>query len=630
MKNIKWIFLGVLLLALYSQATILPQRVGPVSQYGKLITGEDLNGKGRIYGSIQGVKKDAEVQLMGLSLSWSLQWPSGGAFYGSSYLKSLVEKQNPELIRAAMGAVATWGRGNYLTRPEFYLAQMDTIVQAAIQNDIYVLIDFHSEGGYWFTLHPGAEPKYEFNDSEMSFTKEQAAEFFSLMAARYGKYPHVIFEIYNEPVSETWSELKDYSETVIAAIRKYSDNLIVVGTPMWSSMAGDAVSDPLDDPNVAYTYHYYGHMHSVNNLNTGSGIAANHAKSSETAMNAGLAIMITEWGFSGITDQATRARVDDFIAWVNEHKISTAKWCILHPNSTDENNSKEVNLYMSSYVLRPLNTSYSKNWNWEAEIKDSLPIPVKIKSSGAIKGSWNVFSDASETAVPKGASTFMVNEESPYLEVNKIVLNKGTLGFPYEPYLKADVKNSTLGECRLVSYLYKGSHHQFTLTYDWTLSNGIWDFPFLEMPYSPDWTKVIVDWNLLESRGWQNLDERDSVISTKARFDYADGLRFEIVEKAFADYLWVDSLTCIKDAEGYSSIKELMANKNSLIQVKVQNQSILISNIQVGQNFAVINMLGQAIHLGRAASSSISIASPIAGRYVVRVGNESYPISISK
>ena len=179
--------MGVLLLALYSQATILPQRVGPVSQYGKLITGEDLNGKGRIYGSIQGVKKDAEVQLMGLSLSWSLQWPSGGAFYGSSYLKSLVEKQNPELIRAAMGAVATWGRGNYLTRPEFYLAQMDTIVQAAIQNDIYVLIDFHSEGGYWFTLHPGAEPKYEFNDSDMSFTKEQAAEFFSIMDARYGK-----------------------------------------------------------------------------------------------------------------------------------------------------------------------------------------------------------------------------------------------------------------------------------------------------------------------------------------------------------------------------------------------------------------------------------------------------------
>ena len=221
MKRTKMAIAALCALAFASSAfaTIQPTRVGPVSQYGALQSGKNSAGEGRIYGSVQGVKDGAEVQVRGMSLTWSQYWPYGSSFYGSSFIDTLVGSWNVELVRSAMGVVPPWGHGSYMTRPEYFESQMDTVVQAAIQNDVYVLIDWHSEGGYYNCIHKGTKPKYEFNDNKTCFTANDAAAFFGRMAERYGKYPHVIFEIYNEPVSESWADLKAYADTVISAIR---------------------------------------------------------------------------------------------------------------------------------------------------------------------------------------------------------------------------------------------------------------------------------------------------------------------------------------------------------------------------------------------------------------------------
>ena len=52
------------------------------------------------------------------------------------------------------------------------------------------------------------------------------------MASLYGDHENIIYEIYNEPLDISWSEvLKPYSLNVISAIREIDpDNLIVVGT----------------------------------------------------------------------------------------------------------------------------------------------------------------------------------------------------------------------------------------------------------------------------------------------------------------------------------------------------------------------------------------------------------------
>ena len=360
MKRTKMAIAALCALAFTSSAfaTIQPTRVGPVSQYGALQSGKNSAGEGRIYGSVQGVKDGAEVQVRGMSLTWSQYWPYGSSFYGSSFIDTLVGSWNVELVRSAMGVVPPWGLGSYMTRPEYFESQMDTVVQAAIQNDVYVLIDWHSEGGYYNCIHKGTKPKYEFNeggyyncihkgtkpkyefnDNKTCFTANDAAAFFGRMAERYGKYPHVIFEIYNEPVSESWADLKAYADTVISAIRKHSKNLVIVGTPMWSSMAGDAVAAPVQDDNVAYTYHFYANLHQT----------SSHLSSSNKAMEAGLSVFVTEWG--GIdeifTKEAHKTELEKFLAWTNEKKISCAKWDVEKPFL--ENN--DVDNYIKENIL---------------------------------------------------------------------------------------------------------------------------------------------------------------------------------------------------------------------------------------------------------------------------------------
>ena len=64
---------------------------------------------------------------------------------------------------------------------EFALKCMNKVIKAAIKNDLYIIID-------WHTYYP---------------QKKEAKAFFSMMAQKYGKYPHIIYEIYNEPMEDS-------------------------------------------------------------------------------------------------------------------------------------------------------------------------------------------------------------------------------------------------------------------------------------------------------------------------------------------------------------------------------------------------------------------------------------------
>jgi endoglucanase len=262
----------------------------PVEQYGQL----------KVLGN-QVVGQDGQaVQLRGMSLFWS-QWM--GKYYNAEAVKWLQQDWRCTVVRAAMAV----DRGGYLQNPAAEKQKVIAVVDAAIQQGLYVIIDWH--------------------DHKAENHTEEAKAFFTDMAQRYGDKPNVIYELYNEPMNVSWTTvIKPYHETLIQAIRQHDpDNLIVCGTRNWSQEVEEAADNPIDKPNIAYTLHYYASTHK-------QGLRDKATR----ALNKGVALMVTEFGLSeasgtGFLDQAeTRT----WWRFLDQHKISWCNWSVTDKNET--------------------------------------------------------------------------------------------------------------------------------------------------------------------------------------------------------------------------------------------------------------------------------------------------------
>ena len=305
-----------------SAQDITPTRVGPVSQYGQLMTGKNSQGKGRIYGSCEGVKDGAEVQVRGMSLYWSMV-PKSTEFWTPEGIATMVRDMNIQIVRAAMGTTDEdwWGCldgtescgddkskhiTGYATNPEFQTNLMNTVVQAAIENDIYVIIDWHSHQAH----------------EEVS----NATKFFTEMAQKWGKYDHVIFELFNEPKEVSWSTVKEYAEKIVPVIRQHSDNLILVGNRMYDQNPQEAIGNTVSGENIAYTFHYYANSHCWSGQ-TSWGSACEGANAQQ-AIDAGLSVFVSEWGTAnsdggGNPDQSKNTGWQN---WIDGNQLSWANW----------------------------------------------------------------------------------------------------------------------------------------------------------------------------------------------------------------------------------------------------------------------------------------------------------------
>ena len=114
----------------------------------------------------------------------------------------------------------------------------------------------------WFILFFLFEVIIDWHDHNAEDHEAEAAEFFREMAMEYGEFPNVIFEIYNEPIKQSWSQtIKPYHERIVSVIREYSSNLIVLGTKTWSQDVDEAAQNPVQGENLAYTIHFYANTH---------------------------------------------------------------------------------------------------------------------------------------------------------------------------------------------------------------------------------------------------------------------------------------------------------------------------------------------------------------------------------
>ncbi len=325
---------------------ITPTRIGPVSQYGQLITGKNSQGQGRIYGSCNGVKDGAEVQVRGMSLYWSMV-PRATEFWTPEGIATMVNDMNIQIVRAAMGTTSDdwWGCKDgtescgddkskhitgYATDAEFQTNLMNTVVQAAIENDIYVIIDWHSHQAH----------------DEVS----NATKFFTEMAQKWGKYDHVIFELFNEPTDISWSTIKTYAEKIVPVIRQNSDNLILVGNRQYDQNPQEAIGNLVSGENIAYTFHYYANSHCWEGQ-TSWGSQCEGANAQQ-AINAGLSVFVSEWGTAnadggGDPDQGRNA---SWQQWIDKNQLSWANWSASRVNEGTAAFSNDANRNSLQYT----------------------------------------------------------------------------------------------------------------------------------------------------------------------------------------------------------------------------------------------------------------------------------------
>ncbi len=186
-------------------------------------------------------------------------------------------------------------------------------VNYAKDADMYVIIDWHI-----------------LSDSNPLTHQSDAKSFFSEMSKEFAGYNNVIYEICNEPNSGTsWSDIKQYAENIIPAIRANDKNaVIIVGTPTWSQDVDVAAADPITGyDNIMYSLHFYAATHK-DDLRS----------KMKSAINAGLPVFVSEYGIcessgSGSIDESS---ANTWVDLMNDYGVSYVMWNL---SNKDESSS---------------------------------------------------------------------------------------------------------------------------------------------------------------------------------------------------------------------------------------------------------------------------------------------------
>ena len=270
----------------------------------------DINGQLSVQGTTLVNEAGEPLQLRGMSL-YGLN--AIGKFFNEDIVKTLAEDWGCGVIRLAMYTVASGGGEAYIRNPDKYFQLVCDDIDLCIAQGIYVIVD-------WHILFDGDPLQY----------KEESKEFFEKISAKYGDQPNVIYEICNEPNGASFADpsvkvgwencIKPYAEELISVIRANDpDNIIIVGTPNYSSKPDEVLGSPLDAENVMYTVHFYA---------ASSGQELRNVYKS--TLDAGLPLFCTEWG---TTSDSGGGKVDiessaEWVAFMKENNISWCNWSI--------------------------------------------------------------------------------------------------------------------------------------------------------------------------------------------------------------------------------------------------------------------------------------------------------------
>jgi hypothetical protein len=262
--------------------------------------------------------------------------------YNSSVIKWLKEDWKSKIVRVVLDADTV---SSYSTNHEENIASIETVVDAAISNDMYVIIDL------------------KFNHAENN--KTEVISFYEQMAQKYGSHNNVLYEISIEPLQISWDEvIKPYAEDIISVIRSIDpDNLIVVGTPNRAQDVDIASQNPIMGNNIAYALQFSAGTHRQSLRNKAL-----------TAINNGLPLIVTQWSTVNTdgSGEVAEASSNEWMDFLKEHNITHLNWSVSDKEESSSIITPGVNPE-GNWAISDLTTSgtYVRNiinkWNSSSE-----------------------------------------------------------------------------------------------------------------------------------------------------------------------------------------------------------------------------------------------------------------------
>lgn len=564
--------LAILGLAAVSAMAVSASRLGPVSTYGEL----KANG-GKLSGSCPDYSNKA-VQVKGMSLFWSSGADSSTVFYSEKAVNLMVKEMNIEVIRFAMGVTKEkfedQGRG-YLSSEQGQTLQksyLKNVVNAAIDNDIYVIIDWHIESANGNT--------------------SEAVKFFEYAAQEYGSYNNVIFEVWNEPVGADMGTVASHANSVIAAIRKYSDNLVLVGSPEWSSHPEQCAQAGIQDSkkNFGCTLHFYAATHQVGNDGYNSRAAQ--------AISNGVPVFASEWGTVSADGNGSpnQSASQAWINWMNQNNVSWANWSA---SAIKEQSAAFQNLAIDNGLTYKESGRMVKGWmNGTSGYKDChLQNGNSSSNSGFSTGIangaktdliddledgdrfaytggwWSAFADSDDDTDGRGKTSISnskwendfgkqvydvlmktkgdKNTSTHMAGIEGIKLAQGN--YKYAPYvaiglnLKRDTSIIDLSACKSISYKFKGASHNFRVETSLVTN---WNFHHVNKDASAEWKEVELTWDQFNQESWGDDDKHfslDKGMNKVQRFAWEVKGALDVPDEANQpkyNYLYVDDVRC--------------------------------------------------------------------------------------
>ncbi len=302
-----------------------------------------VNGQLTVCGTQLCNEKGTPIQLKGMS-THGLQWYGQGACVTSGSLDALSKNFKANVIRLALYVQ----EGGYETDPVKFTNQVNSLINEATNRGMYVIVD-------WHILNPG----------DPSYNLENAKKFFTDVATLNKNKNNIIYEIANEPNGVSWSTIKNYATQIIPVIRAIDPKApILIGTRGWSSLGmsdgssyQEIVSNPVNFPNIMYSFHFYAASHRDEYL-------AGLDNASKV-----LPIFVTEFGtqtYSGdgandfpMSDRYMQLMANKKIGWANWNYSDDWRSGAIWKSDTcsqggwTDANLKEAGVYIKNKIINP-------------------------------------------------------------------------------------------------------------------------------------------------------------------------------------------------------------------------------------------------------------------------------------